>query len=50
MNNELERKRSLPNLSYYSAMFLEGQKKTTKNLSQDSRSTGRDLNLGCLKW
>jgi hypothetical protein len=26
--------------------FLEGLRKTTKNLSQDSHSPGRDLNLG----
>jgi hypothetical protein len=28
------------------SIFLEGLRKTTKNLSHDSRSPGRDLNTG----
>jgi hypothetical protein len=32
------RKRSWPNLRYYPGICLEGLRKTTKNLSQDSRS------------
>jgi hypothetical protein len=31
---------------YYPGNFLEGMRKTTKNLSQDSRSPGRGLNPG----
>jgi hypothetical protein len=38
------RKRSWPNFRYYPGIFLEGLKKTTKNLSQESRFAGRDLN------
>jgi hypothetical protein len=38
------RKRPWPNLRYYNGIFLEGLRKTTKNLSRDSRSPGRDLN------
>jgi hypothetical protein len=33
-------------LRYYPGIRLEGLRKTTKNLSKDSRSPGRDLNLG----
>jgi hypothetical protein len=40
------RKRSWPNLKYYLGIGLEGLRKTTKNLSQHSRSPGRDLNPG----
>jgi hypothetical protein len=40
------RKRSWPNLRYYSGICQERLRKTTKNLSQDSRSLGRDLNPG----
>jgi hypothetical protein len=40
------RKRSWPNLRYYPGICLEGLTKTTKNLSQHSRSPGRDLNPG----
>jgi hypothetical protein len=40
------RKRTWPNLRYYPRMCLEGLRKTTKHLSQDSRSPGRDLNPG----
>jgi hypothetical protein len=46
VNNEMEIKRkkwSWPNI-YYPRNSLEGMKKTTKDLNQDSRSTGRDLN------
>jgi hypothetical protein len=39
-------KRSWPNLKYYTGTCVEGLRKITKNLSQDSRSPGRDLNLG----
>jgi hypothetical protein len=31
---------------YYPVIRLEELRKTTKNLSHDSRSPGRDLNLG----
>jgi hypothetical protein len=40
------RKRSWPNLRNYPRICPEGLRITTKNLSQDSRSLGRDLNLG----
>jgi hypothetical protein len=40
------RKRSWPNIRYYPGIFLEGLRKTTKNLSQDIQALGRDLNLG----
>jgi hypothetical protein len=47
MNNENrkehERKRSWPDLCY-PEISPEGVRKTTRNLSQDSRSPGRDLN------
>jgi hypothetical protein len=39
-------KRSWPNLRYYPGICLEGLRKTTKILSQDSRHPGRDLNQG----
>jgi hypothetical protein len=35
-------KRSLPNVRYDTGVFLEGMKKTTKDLSKDFRSQGRD--------
>jgi hypothetical protein len=38
------RKRSWANLMYYPAICLVGLRKTTKNLSQDSRSPDRRLN------
>jgi hypothetical protein len=38
------RKRSWPNLRYYSGICLEELRKTTNTLSQGSRSLGRDLN------
>jgi hypothetical protein len=44
------RKRLWPNLTYYIGMFMEGLRKTTNNLSPDSRSPGRDLNLGPCKY
>jgi hypothetical protein len=40
------RKRSWLNLRYYPGICVEGLRKTMKNLSQDSRSPGRDLNPG----
>jgi hypothetical protein len=40
------KKRSWPNLRYYPSICLEGLRKTTKNLSQDTRSPVRDLNPG----
>jgi hypothetical protein len=40
------RKRSWPNERCYFGIFLEGLRKTKKNLSQDSWSPGRDLNPG----
>jgi hypothetical protein len=40
------RKRSWPDLRYYPGIFVEGLRKTTKNLSQESRSLSRDLNSG----
>jgi hypothetical protein len=43
------RKRSWPNLRYYPGICL-GLRKTTKNLSQDSRTPGRDLNPGPPKY
>jgi hypothetical protein len=39
-------KQSWPNLRYYPGICLEGLRKTTKNLTQDNRSPGRDLNPG----
>jgi hypothetical protein len=33
-------------LRYYPGIFLEGLRKATKNLRQDSRSPGPDLNPG----
>jgi hypothetical protein len=44
------RKQLWRNLRYYPKIQLEGLRKTTKNLSQDSRSQGRDLNLGPPKY
>jgi hypothetical protein len=40
------RKWSWPNLKYYPGICLEGLRKATKTLSQDSRSASRDLNPG----
>jgi hypothetical protein len=40
------RNRSWPNLLYYSGILVEGLGKTTKNISECSRSQGRYLNLG----
>jgi hypothetical protein len=39
-------KRSWPNLRFYPSSCLQGLRKISKNLSQDSRSPGRDLNAG----
>jgi hypothetical protein len=36
-----ERKRSCPNLRYYFGISMGGLRKTTKNVSQKSRSPGR---------
>jgi hypothetical protein len=38
------KKRPWPNLRYHPGIFLEELSKATKKLSQDSRSSGRDLN------
>jgi hypothetical protein len=49
MNNDLERIRkeaAVALFNYYLGICLEGLKKTTKNLSHDSQSQGRDLNPG----
>jgi hypothetical protein len=40
------RKRSWPNLRNYPGIRLEGLRKTTEHLSQDSRSPRRDLKPG----
>jgi hypothetical protein len=37
-------------LRYYPSIRLEGLRKITKSLSQDSRSPGRDLNPGPLEY
>jgi hypothetical protein len=37
-------------LRYCSEIFLEGPSKTTKNISQDNLSTGRDLNPESSKY
>jgi hypothetical protein len=41
-----ERRRSCPIIRYQPGICLEGLRKTTKDLSQDSRSPGQHLNLG----
>jgi hypothetical protein len=41
-----ERKWSWSNLWYYHGICLEGLRKTTKTVSQNSRSPCRDLNWG----
>jgi hypothetical protein len=43
-------KRSWPNISTNPGIFLEQVKKTMKNLIQDSRSPGLDLNPGPTKY
>jgi hypothetical protein len=43
---EFERKRPQPNFKALSRHLHGGLRKNTKNLSQDSRSPGRDLNPG----
>jgi hypothetical protein len=50
VNDELERKRSWPNLRYCPDIRLKGLRKTTKKLIQDSRSPNRDLNPGPPKY
>jgi hypothetical protein len=53
VNDELERMRneaSWLNLIYYPAVYLEGLRNTTKNLNQDSRYSGRDLNQGLSEY
>jgi hypothetical protein len=37
-------------LRYYRGISLVGLRKITKNLSQDFRSPGRDLNLRCSEY
>jgi hypothetical protein len=44
------RQRSWPNLMYYPFVLTQGSWKTTKSFSQNSRSPGRDLNLGSAKY
>jgi hypothetical protein len=44
------RKRSCPNLRYYPSIYVEGLRKTTKNLSQNNLSPGRDVNSGPPKY
>jgi hypothetical protein len=44
------RKLSWPNLRYYPGICLEGLRKTKKNLSQDSRSPGRDEPASATTW
>jgi hypothetical protein len=44
------RKRSWPNIRYYPGNCLQGLRKTTKDLSHDSRSLVRDLNTGSPKY
>jgi hypothetical protein len=39
-------KQSWPNLRYYPNIFLEGLRKLQKNLSQNSRSLGRNFKPG----
>jgi hypothetical protein len=41
-----QRKQLWPNFGYYLNICLEGLRKTTRNLSQDSRSPCQDLNPG----
>jgi hypothetical protein len=40
------RRESWSNLRYYPGIYLEGLRKATIILNQDSLSPGRDLNLG----
>jgi hypothetical protein len=49
VNDELERiweEAVVANLKYCSGIWLEGLRKTTKYISQDSRFLNRDLNPG----
>jgi hypothetical protein len=43
---ECRKSKSWPNSMYYPGICLEGLMRTTKNLSQDRRTSGRDLNSG----
>jgi hypothetical protein len=45
-----ESKRLWSNLRYYPGISLERLRKTTKDLSQDSRAPDRDLNSGPLEY
>jgi hypothetical protein len=45
-----ERTRKWHNLRYYPGICLEGLRKTTKKLSQDSQSPDRDLKPGPPKY
>jgi hypothetical protein len=47
---DCDRKRWWSNLKYYTDICLEGLRRTTKNLIQDSQSQGRDLNLRLLEY
>jgi hypothetical protein len=40
------KKRSWSDFRYYPGIYLDGLRKTTKDLSQDSRSPGRDFKPG----
>jgi hypothetical protein len=46
MNNELKMIWSWPNLIFSHDSCLEGLRKAMKNLREDNRSLGRDLNPG----
>jgi hypothetical protein len=48
--NGCERKQSGLILRYYPNICLEGLRKTTKVLSQDSQSPGQDFNMGPRKY
>jgi hypothetical protein len=44
------RRQSWPDLRYFPGIYLDGLRKTTKNLSQDILSPGRDLNPGLTEY
>jgi hypothetical protein len=46
IGRDVEGKGSWPYLRHYPGTCLEGLRKTTKDLRQDNRSSGRDLNQG----
>jgi hypothetical protein len=55
VNKELEsigygKKRSWPDLRSFPGIYVVRLRETTRNLSQDSRSAGQDLNPGSLKY